>query len=105
MYKYSPGGYSWLCVTAEPKKRRSSLSKAQKRALDRTSKKMDSALSTLERKIERYHALCEKYEDVASSKRGDTILKQLDQLQEDGAVLTKKLLELLEEASDQFYEK
>ncbi len=105
MNKYSPGGYSWLCVTPEPKKKRASLTKAQKRALERTSKKMDAALSTLERKIERYHTLCENYEEVATSKRGDSILKQLDQLQEDGAVLTKRLMELLDEATDHFYEK
>ncbi|NGX54682.1 MAG: hypothetical protein KR126chlam2_00297 [Chlamydiae bacterium] len=105
MNNYSPGGYSWLCIASEPKRRRSSLSKTQKRALERTSKKMDAALSALETKIERYHTLCEKYEDVARGKRGETILKQLDQLQEDGAVLTKRLLELLDEASNHFYEK
>jgi len=95
---YSPGGYSWLGISAEPKN--VPMTDKEKSRLDNDIDTMENAAIFLENKIRRYHALCKQYELEAGTEKGEKIFEQLEILKKEIQHYSKEISRSLEDSSD-----
>jgi len=95
---YSPGGYSWLGVSPEPKN--VPMTEKEKTRLNNDVDTMESSVIVLENKILRYQSLCRKYESEAGTEKGEKIFHQLEILKKEIQQLSKKISHSLDDSSD-----
>lgn len=94
----SPGGYSWLGVSAEPKN--VPMTDKEKTRLDADIDAMQHSAIFLEDKIQRYHKLCKDYELSAGSAKGEKIFEQLEILKNEIHTLSKDISRHLDDSAD-----
>ncbi len=95
---YSPGGYSWLCVSAEPKN--VPMTEKEKTRLDQDVETMENSAIILEDKIHQFHSLCKEYEREAGTEKGEEIFHQLEKLKKEIRTLSKEISRALGDSSE-----
>ncbi len=98
MLKHFRGAFSWLGIGPDAKKQRSvPLTGWEKTQLDHDRITIHDSLLNFNSKIEKYNALCKKYEETAGTERGTLLLRQMEILREDIEKSSKKVTKLLDE--------
>ncbi len=95
---YSPGGYSWIGLSPEPKN--VPMTEKEKAQLESDIDSMQSAAIQLESKINRYQKLCKRYEVHAGTEKGAEIYHELDGLKKEIEYLSKEISHSLDDTAD-----
>lgn len=88
--------YSWLSVPP-PKQLRVPLSKEQKKRLSKEQMQLGKTFHSLEKKLERYQDLCERFSDSAGTKKGERTMEQMTKLRYEIENETKALRHTLKD--------
>lgn len=95
--RYSPGGYSWLGVSTQPKN--IPMTTKEKTHLHADLKVMRDAALILEDKIQLYNKLCKEYERLAGTKKGAKLYNQIEKVRMEIKELSKLISRSLDESS------
>ncbi|NGX62080.1 MAG: hypothetical protein K940chlam9_01573 [Chlamydiae bacterium] len=99
--RYSPGGYSWLCVTKEPEwQPKESLTEIEHERLEKDCEEMESLSILLRKKTAAYHDLFHQYDPFVGTPKGEKLLLEMEELRKEIKMLSQTLSDALDQTMD-----